>query len=135
MTDFDKSKRKMQRITLQIICYKSNRMLCKKRKMETSVKKFLKKWPHNHVFCEFCDYFWFSKIQGASSPPSPWVRPWPYTHKSHTTKIYTHINFWYVSLHISLFIWIRFYQVILLTFVLSYFIDLSLCPSKICTRI
>ena len=29
----------MQRITLQIICYKSNRMLCKKRKMETSVKK------------------------------------------------------------------------------------------------
>ena len=45
--------------------------------------------PTITFFCEFCDYFWFSKLQGASSPPFAVGRPWPCTHISHTTKVYT----------------------------------------------
>ena len=81
----------MQRITLQIICYKSNIMLCKKRKMETSVKKFLKKWPHNHVFLWVLWLFLVLKNPGGFKPPFPVGTPLTiHPQKPHHKNIHTH---------------------------------------------
>ena len=67
-------------------------MLCKNKEDRDKCAAdgiFQKFDPTITFFCEFCDYFWFSKLQGASSPPFVVGRPWPCTHISHTTKVYT----------------------------------------------
>ena len=85
----------MQRITLQIICYKSNRMLCKKRKMETSVKKedgdkcaayevFKKMVPQSH----FSWVLWLSR--GLQAPPSRGYAPDHTPTKATPQNIHTH---------------------------------------------